>query len=244
MPNRYSEAPRLLPRFAVPGMAAAAPVRAMLALAAAAVAALLAPASGAAQQADPYRVMEAASERFEGIGTLCADFHQSLSVPLLDQTKEGRGHMCQRGSNLFSMRFTEPTGDVVVVDGSHLWVYYPSQDKNQVFKAPLAGLGVGIDFQREFLEAPKDKYTATMEGPETVGGKATWRILLKPKADAPYRDATVWVGRDDRLLHKLEIREENGSVRIVNLSGIEVDPSVGADIFTFTPPAGAQIVTR
>ena len=205
----------------------------------------LVPAGASAQQpADPYEVLDRAAARFASIGTLCADFHQSLDVPLLRQSKEGTGRMCQRGKNLFSMRFRQPAGDVVVVDGSHLWVYYPSQDPEQVFRAPLRELGVGLDFQREFLEAPREKYRAEMKGAETAGGEPAWRIRLVPRADAPYRDADVWIGRDDRLLRRVEIREENGSVRTITLSDIEVDPALGGDVFTFEPPASAHIVSR
>lgn len=205
--------------------------------------ALLLP-GGTAAQGDPYAVMEAAEARFDAIGTLCADFEQSLTVALLNQTKEGTGRMCQRGTNLFSMRFTRPEGDLVVVDGSNLWVYYPSQDPGQVYRAPVQEVGLGIDFQREFLEDPRGKYTAESEGDETVGGVPTHRIRLVPRRDAPYRDATVWIGRDDPLLRKVEIREENGSVRVVTLSSIQVDPSLDEDVFTFTPPPGVRVVTR
>lgn len=207
-----------------------------------AVGLLLPRASGA--QEDPYAIMEAAAARFDAIGTLCADFEQTLDVPLLRQSKTGRGHMCQRGGNLFSMRFTEPAGDLVVVDGSNVWVYYPSQDPGQVYRAPAGDLGVGMDFQREFLQDPRGQYRATLEGREALGGSETWKIGLIPEAEAPYSRATVWIGSDDHLLHRVVVEEENGSRRVIALSDIQVDPAVSPDVFTFTPPDGVRIVSR
>ncbi|HZD04352.1 MAG TPA: outer membrane lipoprotein carrier protein LolA, partial [Longimicrobiales bacterium] len=114
-------------------------------------------APAAAQEGDPWAVLEKAAERYAAVGTFCADFHQTLDVPLLGQTREGTGRLCQKPPDLFSMRFTDPPGDLVVVDGKNAWVYTPSRDPDQVLKAPASAAGERLDFHREFLDSPRTR---------------------------------------------------------------------------------------
>lgn len=201
--------------------------------------------AAAGQAPEPLQVLERAAARYRQADALCADFRQELSVPLLDQRREGTGRLCQRQPNLFSMRFDEPAGDLVVVDGEHVWIYYPSRDAKQVLRGPLAlsSDGTGLDFHREFLESPAETYEVRHDGMEMVDGTSAHRIVLRPRQDARYREAVVWIGGDDALLHRVEIREENGSIRTVHLRNITLDPDIPAGTFSFTPPPGTQVIT-
>ena len=53
-----------------------------------------------------------------------------VTVPLLGQDVKGHGKVCTKQPGLFSMRFVEPKGDVLLADGSFLWRYTPSTDPN------------------------------------------------------------------------------------------------------------------
>ena len=60
-----------------------------------ALASLHAPAS--AQSApDPFAVLEAAGRVYRAADAVCADFQQTLSVPLLGQDRTGQGRLCSR----------------------------------------------------------------------------------------------------------------------------------------------------
>lgn len=197
------------------------------------------PAAGQAAQAQA--LMEGAVARYQAAASLCADFEQTLSVPLLGEERSGRGRLCQAQPNRFAMRFTEPAGDAVVVDGTWVWIYYPSMDAKQVLRFPMAQSPGGFDFHREFLQDFASKYDIALEASETVTGRPTHRIRLTPKRAASYRAAVVWVEADGTL-RKVRVEEENGSVRTVTLDQISTLVQPPAGWFTFTPPAGAQIV--
>lgn len=210
-----------------------------------AAASFLLPATGAsAQEARALEVLEAAEARYESFTSLCADFRQVLEVPLLDQETASRGRICQKQPDLFLMRFEEPEGDVVVADGEWLWIYYPSMDPGQVIRSPLAASGGRFDFHREFLADPGEKYAASWTGRESVDGRETDVIRLVPRDDSAYRSARVWIDRRSRMLLRVEIEHENGSVRRVRLSGQQVNPSLADSLFRFSPPSGAQVITR
>jgi chaperone LolA len=185
--------------------------------------------------------METASARYREASSLCADFTQHLSVPLLGDERTGRGRLCQQRPDRFAMRFTDPAGDAVVVDGTWVWVYYPSMDAKQVLRFPMAATPGGFDFHREFLEDWASKYRVTLEGAETVAGRPTQRLRLVPKAGATYQAAVVWIEAGG-LLRQVRVEEENGSVRTVTLTSVEMGATPPAGWFTFTPPRGAQVI--
>ena len=220
-------------------------MRRAAALVAAALPALLFPGVGsvAAQQERALDILEGASARYDAAHALCANFVQHLSVPLLGEDKTGKGRLCQAQPNRFAMRFTDPPGDAVVVDGSWVWVYYPSLHPKQVMKFPMADAPGGYDLHREFLSDPGSKYTLTYEKQESVGGHPCHRIRLVPKQSASFQAAVVWVDVADSLLRQVRVESENGSVRTLTLADVVLNPDVPADFFTFTPPPGAEVIT-
>jgi outer membrane lipoprotein carrier protein len=202
------------------------------------------PRDASAQDTRAMAVLEGASARYSASRTLCADFSQTLSVPLLGQETSGRGRMCQEQPNLFAMRFTEPAGDVVVVDGTSMWIHFRSLDPLQVIKLSLTNAPGGFDFHREFLDRPAAKYVIAYEAIERIGGRDTHRIRLAPRASASYEAALVWIDTADHLLRQVRVEEESGSIRTVTLDRIEPGANVPADYFKFTPPPGARVLAR
>lgn len=200
------------------------------------------PASAAGQDR-AQAALQGAAERYRGLTTLCADFHQVLTVTLLGERTESRGELCQRRPNLFFMRFTQPAGDEVVADGTFFWVYYRSVNPDQVVKLPLDPSRGGLDFYREFLEEPEEKYVATLEGEEVVAGRSTLRIHLQPRAPRGYRSARVWIDPEARMIRRVEIVEENGTVRLLTLESLRVDPPVPPAAFDFQLPPGVSVFT-
>jgi outer membrane lipoprotein-sorting protein len=189
-------------------------------------------------------LLEEASARYANVTALCADFVQTLSVPLLGEEKTGRGTLCQRQPDRFAMRFDDPAGDAVVVDGTWVWIYYPSLDAKQVIRVPMAGGSGAYDFHREFLHDPAEKYTVVYLADERVDSHDAYRLRLVPRAPASYVAAELWIDREAHLLRRIRIEDENGTVRTVTLDAIDLAPTgLDDDWFTFTPPPGAQVIT-
>lgn len=208
---------------------------------AAAVAAIGAPAPSAAQ--DVAAILARAEAHYAPVERLCANFRQHRSVPLLREEHEGHGRLCQARPDRFAMRFTDPAGDLVVMDGRSVWVYWPSSDPVQVLKLPVEQGAGGFDLHREFLSKPMEKYRATYRGKETVGGRETHAIRLVPREPQSYAAATVWIDTATPHLRQVRLEEENGSVRTITLSDIRVGAEAPSGFFTFTPPPGAQVIS-
>ncbi len=187
------------------------------------------------------RALEAAAGRYREVNALCANFEQVIEVRLLGRRVESAGKVCQRRPNLFSMRFADPEGDMVISDGRYFWVYYPSIDEEQVVRHPVADSPGRHDFFREFLEDPAGKYSAADGGTERVGGRECRVVSLAPGAGAAYRRARLWLDIESNLIRRLELHEESGNVRTVTLTNLDLSPVLDPDLFTFTVPEGARV---
>ena len=203
---------------------------------------LVMPRPAVAQEDGALRTMENAARRYQEVRSMCADFEQVIEVRLLGRTIESAGRICQQRPNLFSMRFTEPQGDLVVSDGGFFWVYYPSMDDEQVMRYPVADSPGRHDFFREFLEDPAAKYAASDSGTESVAGHECRVVSLTPKAAASYRRARLWVDARSYLVRRLELHEESGNIRTVTLHNEDLAPAIGPALFTFHPPEGARVL--
>ena len=191
---------------------------------------------------DATAILTRASARLASLQGFCGDFRQEIRIPLLGQTTRSAGRLCQQRPNLFVMDFSDPEGDRVVADGEWVWTYFPSTDPRQVVRFPLAEQG-RMDFFQEFVSDPGVRYAPTLRGEEMVGGRSTWRVALEPRDRSYFEGATVWIDRESSLMRKVEILQENGSIRVVELGDLELDPAIPPGRFTFSPPEGVQVFT-
>ena len=202
-------------------------------------------ATDASGQDRGLEVLHDAAGRYASVETLCADFTQHLLVPLLGRERTGTGRLCQGDPNLFAMRFEDPAGDLIVVDGDFAWVYFPSNDEKTVLKTSAERSAGGRDFHREFLEDPESKYDVAFEGADEIDGYITYRLRMTPKGPATYRAAVVWIDRgDEPVLRRLRLEEENGNVRTITLENVVFGGEPGAGWFSFTPPEGVLVMVR
>jgi outer membrane lipoprotein-sorting protein len=201
----------------------------------------LLPAVVSAQSADGLALIEAVAARYRASPALCADFVRELVVPLLGERHTGRGRLCQRQPDLFMMRFSDPDGDRIIIDGQHVWVYTPSTDPGTVTQFPLGSAPGAFDFHREFLENPGGRYEVRLDGEETLEGATMRRVVLVPRQREGYREAVLWIDARQNLVRQVQIREENGSVQTISLSHIDLNASPGTEAFRFTQPPGTRI---
>lgn len=199
----------------------------------------------AEQEPDARTVLLRASEAYEAVRSLRAEFVQTAENPLLRNRVTSRGTLVQRRPDRFLMKFSEPAGDVIVSDGTWIWIYYPSVDEKQVIRTPVGAGGVGgADLQAQFLGDPLTRFTPTLEGTESVGGRRAYVLLLTPRVDTGFRSLKVWVDAQDHLVRRFELVESNGVKRFFELEGLEVGGAAPDSLFRFSPPEGARIVER
>jgi len=101
------------------------------------------------------------------------------------------------------------------------------------------------------VEQPRERYTAQYVRADSLpdgvgaGGGPVDVIRLVPKRhDQPYSEASIRLGREDGLVHRVDITESSGQERTVILRNIRVNAGVPGRELTFSPPAGVRVVDQ
>lgn len=193
---------------------------------------------------DVWPILERASAAYQTVSTLSADFVQVVVNPLVGTPDTTRGTLHLMRPNHFAMRFTRPRGDRVVADGRHLWLYTPSTTPGQVIRTAIPETGTtGPNLIGQFVERPRERYDARyVRGDSLASGWADVVALAPKRTELPYREAVLWIDRDDGLVRRIEIVETSGQRRVVILERLQVNAGVRQREFRFSPPAGVRVV--
>jgi outer membrane lipoprotein carrier protein len=199
------------------------------------------PAAAAAQ--DAATILSRAADRHRSLSTLQTAFTQEIHNPLLERDETSRGTFYYRSPLRYRIAFDAPPDDVVVSDGSRVWIYLPSSQPDQVIRSPVEGARGFAPYQ--FLDEFRGRYEAALVGKEPVGGRPSWHLALTPDApDAAYARAEIWVDAETSLTTAMEVEEPNGVVRRFTLGGHRLDAPLADSLFRFRPPPNVEVFDR
>ena len=145
---------------------------------------------------DVREILARAESTYSELSSLRARFTQTIEVPLLERTRTGSGSWYQKGRGRFKMEFEDPVGDVIVADGTYIWLYYPTTNPGQVIRSTIEARTTGahmVDLQGRIFEDAKTIYDAEYLLEEVVTDRPTHLIELTPREASPYRRVRVWV---------------------------------------------------
>jgi outer membrane lipoprotein carrier protein len=206
-------------------------------------------AAGLAPQAsaqDAPAIVGRAAKVYRSLGSLRADFVQMIDNPMIDSA-ESKGTLLQAGPGKFAMRFSDPPGEAIVIDGQHVWVYTPSTVPGQVVRlaVPSGGPQYGYNLLAWLLDRPAERYRASYLRSERIDGRTADVVQLVPAVpDLPFTKAVVWLDQKDALPRRLEIQEQSGASRRLDLKRIRVNESLPDRTFTFKVPNGVRVVDQ
>lgn len=199
-----------------------------------------------AQAQDAGEIIGRAARVYRSLASLQAEFVQVIDNPMIDSA-ESRGTLVQAGEAKLAMRFTDPAGEAIVIDGKHVWIYTPSTVPGQVLrlKVPSGGPAYGYNLLAWFLDRPAERYQASFVSTERLDGRTTDVVKLVPAVpDLPFTQAVIWLDREDALPRKLEIQEQSGATRTLRLARLRVNQKVPEETFSFKVPPGARVVDQ
>jgi outer membrane lipoprotein-sorting protein len=195
---------------------------------------------------DAVAIVSRGSRVYRNLSGLQADFRQRLidSAPGMG-TRDSKGTLYQSGSNKFAMRWSDPAGDLMVMDGTGLILYQPSENPKQALQFPKpAGPVYEVNFMGYFLDNATERYRISYVKTESVDGVLCDAVKLDPVSKDPkFRSATIWFARSDNLPHKLRIVEML-QIRELTLSRVQPNVSVAAEKFKFVAPPGVRTVSQ
>ncbi|MFN2421219.1 MAG: outer membrane lipoprotein chaperone LolA [Gemmatimonadota bacterium] len=189
---------------------------------------------------DPDAIARRADEALAALRSLRASFVQEVQNPLLEKTTTGRGTILYRAPDRYRIAYNDPAGDLVVNDGTRVWIYLPSSQPGQVIRQPAQETGVRNPLM--YLRDLRDRYAVRYVGVETVSGHSADKLDLTPRGQgAPFAAVEAWVDRDTGLLRRVRTRAEDGVVTTYTFTTLERNVRLNDTLFRFAPPRGVEV---
>jgi len=192
---------------------------------------LFIPATSQAEQAPPYF-----TAFFTGLLTMQADFDQQVMDGNKQLLQSSQGHMWIMRPGRFRWDYETPYKQQLVADGERLWSY--DEDLEQVTVQPASEVLTSTPAM--LLSGDKPLETVfSIEETSTTGADQT--VTLVPKTD----DSNVLrlqVHFSGKLLTHIDAEDSFGNTTIFSFSNLERNPKLDENLFTFTPPAGADVI--
>jgi len=199
--------------------------------------------NAAAQDAEAIALR--AGRTFRALSSIRASFEQVIDDRMIG-TQQSRGELVQSGNARLAMRFSDPKGDLVLLDGTSVWIYTPSTTPGQVIRMPIPTDPVyGPNVLSRILDRPTERYQVSWVREETVEGKPADVVEFIPTTEDPlFSRAVIWVDRAQSLPRRLELDERTGVHRTLILSRLRTNVVVGKNEFVFEVPDGVRVVDR
>ncbi len=169
--------------------------------------------------------------------SLSGEFEQSVTGAKGSRGEPSKGTLALKAPRQFRWQTTSPFEQLVVADGSRVWVYDPdlmqASVRSQSTEEAQSPLTVLTDLSR--LEVD---FTASDAG--TRDGLAWLRLVSKaPEPEFAY----VELGFDsDDALARMRFEDALGNTTEIRFSGWKRNPKLADGSFAFTPPAGVDVV--
>jgi outer membrane lipoprotein carrier protein len=184
-------------------------------------------------QADALARLEAFVDGTKG---LKAKFSQTVFDRNGRKTQEASGDLFFSRPGKFRWVYQKPYAQLIVGDGSKLWVY--DEDLAQVTvraldqaigESPAALLAGNNDIRKYFNLKP----SAPRDGLE-------WLEATPKSREGSFE--TVFMGFKGDDLLAMELKDNFGQTTLLRFSGLVRNPALGASLFRFSPPKGADVI--
>jgi outer membrane lipoprotein carrier protein len=150
------------------------------------------------------------------------------------QTASGRIEFQRPGR--FRWEYEKPYQQTLVGDGEKLWVY--DKDLNQVTVKKLEG-ALGSSPAALLAGSNEIDQYYNLDAKGTKSG-LDWLEAFPRDEDSMF--SKVRMGFKGNTLDTMELFDHLGQVTVIRFSKLERNPKLAAGLFTFTPPAGADVM--
>lgn len=171
-----------------------------------------------------------------GAKTVEADFTQTVADKSGRITQEASGKMAFSRPGKFRWDYRAPYEQVIVGDGSRLWLY--DADLNQVTVKPLAEVMAGSPAALLAGDDAIENHFVLKDAGQGAG--LEWLEATPRTRDTSFE--RIRMGFRGDVLVQMELHDHFGQRTVLKLSGFARNPAIPPARFTFTPPKGADVI--
>jgi outer membrane lipoprotein carrier protein len=180
-----------------------------------------------------------AEQFLQGLEGLRAEFKQTLTDRTGQVNDESRGTLAIKRPDRFRWDYREPHEQVIVSDGTRIWLY--DSDLEQV---TVRKLDVALSSTPAMLLSGQGTLTDNFEVTETTERSGTVWVRLQPKRnDTDFKSVSLGFAADkSQDLRFMELADKLGQTTLLEFSALQRNPSLEASLFQFEVPPGADVI--
>jgi outer membrane lipoprotein carrier protein len=195
----------------------------------------MAPLGATAAQA-PDGAIERAVAAWAKVKTVRGTFEQTVTNAQRRSSQASSGTFAFARPGKFRWSYVKPFAQLIVGDGSRVWVY--DQDLNQV---TVRELDAALGATPAALLAGDNALQKSFNLAEGRAANGLEYVDATPKAaDSQFRH--IRIGFRDDLPRAMILDDAFGQTTELRFTTIERNPQLAPDLFQFTPPKGADVV--
>ena len=183
-------------------------------------------AAGAGERLDAY---------LSGLDTVASRFEQRLFDESRKLLERARGTVLIDRPGRFRFDYTDPP-QLIVGDGARVWIYDP-----ELAQVTVRDLDAALGSTPAVLLTSGRPVAEGFRVEELAVGANVDVFALEPKAeDASFIQIRLAFAGGE--LRRMELDDQFGQTTLLTFHDIQRRPDLPADAFTFTPPAGVDVI--
>jgi len=193
--------------------------------------------SGEAKTAD--QIVDALQKNYDATVDFATDFQQETEVKTLNRSLKAWGKLYFKRPGKMLWRYVEPKGQLVLMDGSHLYFFQPEQ--NQIIKSPLKNAfrsDIPLSFLLGLGKLKKD-FNVTLKAAD----ETQYILRLEPSGDAGgFSEILLGVDRHNYDIIWASIRDAASNLTTIRFSGMRKGTGIKDSLFRLQIPDGVDVV--
>lgn len=179
------------------------------------------------------------SRFLDGVQTFEASFTQVQTDDRGHQEPASVGQMALSRPGRFRWEYQAPNKQLIVTDGSTLWLY--DQDIKQVTVRSAAeglqGTPAALLSQKKTLT---DAFSVSEDGKD---GDITKLKLVPKSKESDFKDVGLWLNAAGAPVRMI-FRDQLGGSTDISFSAVKTNGRVSSKQFAFSPPRGVEVITQ
>lgn len=173
----------------------------------------------------------------KNLQTAQTSFQQLVSGPNGEKVQSAQGTLKLKTPNQFRWQYSSPTSQLIVADGSKIWIY--EADLQQVTVKTQDALNQDNPLSALSNPLMIDKFYNTSELAKNKG--VSWlQLVPKNKQNSPFEKALL--GFTNNVLVSMQLFDSLGQVSAFSFGKWQNNKELDATLFQFTVPKGVDIV--
>lgn len=201
--------------------------------------------AGAQERPSADVVAARVQQFYDRTRTIQARFQQNFWNRVYDRTQTSRGRVAIRRPGEIRFDYEQPNGKVLVSSGGE-WTMYEPGEGSSAGQYARGSSAAASQSAFGFLMGTADlrRFRRSLLPARSSDPQHTDALELRPRRDDPhYRRIRVYVdNRPESLgvVRRVSIEDHDGNWNVFDFVDIQFNRDLGAELFRFTPPAGAR----